>query len=118
MVAVIEKPSLLQRAAPLMLTALCVAIPARAGLVVIGAEGALVLGGLACASLPYVLVLPQNVLVEDSRAENAADAGLYVALVGEGRYAEALGVAAEHNPFPSVCGRVCTAPCESPVCRA
>lgn len=44
------------------------------------------------------------------------DAGRYVALVGEGRYAEALGVAAEWNPFPSVCGRVCTAPCET-VCR-
>ena len=42
----------LQRAAPLMLTALCVAIPARAGLTVIGGEGALVLGGLACAALP------------------------------------------------------------------
>jgi simple sugar transport system permease protein len=41
----------LQRAAPLMLTALCVAIPARAGLVIIGGEGALVLGGLACAGL-------------------------------------------------------------------
>jgi NADPH-dependent glutamate synthase beta subunit-like oxidoreductase/NAD-dependent dihydropyrimidine dehydrogenase PreA subunit len=40
------------------------------------------------------------------------DAGRYVALVGEGRYAEALAVAAEYNPFPSVCGRVCTAPCE------
>ena len=38
----------LQRAAPLMLTALCVALPARAGLVIIGGEGALVLGGLAC----------------------------------------------------------------------
>jgi ABC-type uncharacterized transport system permease subunit len=41
----------LQRAAPLMLTALCVAIPARAGLVIIGGEGALVLGGLAAAAL-------------------------------------------------------------------
>jgi NADPH-dependent glutamate synthase beta subunit-like oxidoreductase/NAD-dependent dihydropyrimidine dehydrogenase PreA subunit len=40
------------------------------------------------------------------------DAGLYVSLVGEGRYEEALAVAAEYNPFPSVCGRVCTAPCE------
>jgi hypothetical protein len=37
---------------------LCVALPARAGLVVIGGEGALVLGGLACAALPYVLPLP------------------------------------------------------------
>ena len=36
----------LQRAAPLMLTALCTALPARLGLVVIGGEGALVLGGL------------------------------------------------------------------------
>jgi NADPH-dependent glutamate synthase beta subunit-like oxidoreductase/Pyruvate/2-oxoacid:ferredoxin oxidoreductase delta subunit len=44
------------------------------------------------------------------------DAGRYVALVGKGRYAEALGVAAEWNPFPSVCGRVCTAPCEA-ACR-
>jgi len=34
-------------AAPLMLTALCTAIPARAGLLVIGGEGALVIGGLA-----------------------------------------------------------------------
>jgi len=48
----------LQRAAPLMLTALCVALPAQAGLVVIGGEGALVLGGLACAGLPYLLPLP------------------------------------------------------------
>ncbi|HSH89735.1 MAG TPA: ABC transporter permease [Ramlibacter sp.] len=50
----------LQRAAPLMLTALCVAIPARAGLVIIGGEGALVLGGLACAGLAQGLPLPQN----------------------------------------------------------
>jgi simple sugar transport system permease protein len=43
----------LARAAPLLLTALCVAIPAQLGLVVIGGEGALVLGGLGatCAGL-------------------------------------------------------------------
>ncbi|MBI3513096.1 MAG: ABC transporter permease [Proteobacteria bacterium] len=40
----------LQRAAPLLLTALCCAIPARLGLVVIGGEGALALGGLAAAA--------------------------------------------------------------------
>lgn len=45
----------LQRAAPLMLTALAVALPARAGLTVIGGEGALVLGALGCAGLPYLL---------------------------------------------------------------
>ena len=50
----------LQRAAPLMLTALCVAIPARAGLVIIGGEGALVLGGLASAALPMLVPLPAN----------------------------------------------------------
>lgn len=50
----------LQRAAPLMLTALAVALPARAGLTVIGGEGALVLGALACAGLPYLLPLPVN----------------------------------------------------------
>jgi general nucleoside transport system permease protein len=41
-----------------MLTALCVALPARAGLTIIGGEGALVLGGLACAALPYAMPLP------------------------------------------------------------
>lgn len=48
----------LQRAAPLMLTALTVALPARAGLVVIGGEGAVVLGGLAAAGLPYLVTPP------------------------------------------------------------
>ena len=52
----------LQRAAPLMLTALCVALPARAGLIIIGGEGALVLGGLAAAALPSLLPLPANVV--------------------------------------------------------
>jgi NADPH-dependent glutamate synthase beta subunit-like oxidoreductase/NAD-dependent dihydropyrimidine dehydrogenase PreA subunit len=46
------------------------------------------------------------------------DAGRYVSLIGEGKYKEALAVAAEYNPFPSVCGRVCTAPCEVACRRA
>jgi general nucleoside transport system permease protein len=41
----------LQRAAPLVLTALCVALPARTGLVIIGGEGALVLGGFVAAAI-------------------------------------------------------------------
>lgn len=45
----------LQRAAPLILTALCTAIPAHLGLVIIGAEGALVLGGLAAAMTAVAL---------------------------------------------------------------
>src|SRR3954465_3551182 len=47
----------LQRAAPLMLTALCTALPARLGLIVIGGEGALVVGGLA--SVGAALSMPQ-----------------------------------------------------------
>jgi simple sugar transport system permease protein len=45
-----------------MLTALCLAIPARAGLVVIGGEGAMVLGGLACAALAQTIPLPANLV--------------------------------------------------------
>ena len=46
----------LSRAAPLVLTALCVAVPAQAGLMVIGGEGALVLGGLSAAITGHLLV--------------------------------------------------------------
>nr|WP_238258512.1 ABC transporter permease [Methylobacterium gnaphalii] len=55
----------LQRAAPLLFAALCVALPARLGLVVIGGEGAIILGGIAAAaaaqplaSLPAALAIP------------------------------------------------------------
>jgi simple sugar transport system permease protein len=73
----------LQRAAPLMLTALCVAIPARAGLVVIGGEGALVLGGLACAGLPYLFAPPDNAVGTALLLLAAAATGaVWIALVG------------------------------------
>ena len=45
----------LLRASPLMLTALCVALPARVGLIVIGGEGALAAGGLVAAVIPELL---------------------------------------------------------------
>ena len=44
------------------------------------------------------------------------DAGRYVSLIGQGRFDDAYAVAAEVNPFPSVCGWICTAPCEA-ACR-
>ncbi|HYC06361.1 MAG TPA: FAD-dependent oxidoreductase [Candidatus Binatia bacterium] len=44
------------------------------------------------------------------------DAGRYVGLIEAGRFDEAYAVAAEVNPFPSVCGWICTAPCEA-ACR-
>ncbi|GCL66178.1 ABC transporter permease [Pseudaquabacterium pictum] len=73
----------LQRAAPLMLTALCVAIPARAGLTVIGGEGALVLGGLACAALPSALPLPGGAAGTGLMLLAAAAAGAaWIALAG------------------------------------
>jgi ABC-type uncharacterized transport system permease subunit len=46
----------LQRASPLMLTALCTALPARCGLIVIGGEGAFVMGGLAAAAAGVALI--------------------------------------------------------------
>jgi simple sugar transport system permease protein len=54
----------LQRASPLLLTALCTAIPARAGLIVIGGEGAFVMGGLGAgvAGVALMGASPQVVL--------------------------------------------------------
>jgi simple sugar transport system permease protein len=46
----------LLRASPLILTGLAVAIPAQAGLMVIGAEGALALGGLGAAAIAVAAV--------------------------------------------------------------
>lgn len=45
----------LSRAAPLILAALCVALPARLGLMVIGGEGAIALGGLASGVVALTL---------------------------------------------------------------
>ncbi|MBU1474432.1 MAG: FAD-dependent oxidoreductase [Acidobacteria bacterium] len=45
------------------------------------------------------------------------EASVYVALIAEGRYQEALDIIRKDNPLPSVCGRVCDHKCES-VCRA
>jgi len=43
-------------------------------------------------------------------------AGRYVSLIAQGRYAEAYRYARLPNPFASICGRVCGRPCES-ACR-
>ena len=42
---------------------------------------------------------------------------LYIALIREGRFDDALDVILDRMPFPSVCGRVCHHPCES-ICSA
>ena len=52
----------LSRASPLLLAALCVALPARLGLVVIGGEGAIVLGGVATGAVaPLLSHMPATV---------------------------------------------------------
>ena len=54
--------------------------------------------------------------------EHACPAGVdvpsYVALIAQGRMDDAFAVVRANNPFPSVCGRVCTAYCESQCRRA
>ncbi len=40
------------------------------------------------------------------------DVPSYVALIGQGRYQEAVNLIRQDNPFPWVCGLVCTHPCE------
>ncbi len=44
------------------------------------------------------------------------DAGKYVQLIAEGQFKESYLIARSPNPFASVCGRVCAAPCED-ACR-
>lgn len=41
------------------------------------------------------------------------DAGGYVRAIAEGRLADAYRIARAPNPFASVCGRICAAPCEA-----
>lgn len=74
----------LSRAAPLMLTALCTALPARMGLVVIGNEGALLLGGLAAAASAMALhgVLGPALLLPTMLIAGAAIGGGWIALSG------------------------------------
>jgi simple sugar transport system permease protein len=74
----------LQRAAPLMFTALCVALPARTGLVVIGGEGALALGGLAAAVLPlaFPAALPGLPGLALMALAAALAGGLWIGLAG------------------------------------
>ncbi|MGF6266486.1 ABC transporter permease [Paraburkholderia youngii] len=74
----------LLRAAPLMLTALCVALPAQVGLIVIGGEGALALGGLAAAVVPQCLpqVTPWIVATPLMAIAGMLAGGLWISAVG------------------------------------
>ncbi|MCY4589142.1 MAG: ABC transporter permease [Alphaproteobacteria bacterium] len=77
----------LSRTAPLLLAALCVALPARLGLVVIGGEGAIVLGGLACGALGGALSgLPGAVAIPLLAAAGVLAAGVWIGAVGALRH--------------------------------
>jgi general nucleoside transport system permease protein len=77
----------LQRAAPLILAALCTALPARLGLVVIGGEGALVFGGFwaTVAGLSFKDSGPYTCLTAMLITGGVAG-GAWITLVGALRY--------------------------------
>jgi general nucleoside transport system permease protein len=73
----------LERAAPLMLTALCTVLPARLGLIMIGGEGALVVGGVAAAVAGLAINGSAPWLVQSGMLVMGSVAGgLWIVLVG------------------------------------
>ncbi|MDA0267150.1 MAG: ABC transporter permease [Cyanobacteria bacterium] len=76
------------RASPLMLTALCTALPARLGLVIIGNEGALVMGGLAAvvAGLQLGTALPAPITQVAMAMAAIVAGGLWITLAGALRH--------------------------------
>ena len=79
----------LQRSAPLILTALAVAIPARIGLIMIGGEGALVIGGFAAAALaiPMIGTTPPMIALILMAICGTAVGAFWVGIAGYLRYA-------------------------------
>ena len=77
----------LVRAAPLMLTALCTALAARIGLIVIGNEGAMVVGGLCAALVGIVLNgLAPFFVITSMVVAGIISGGLWIGIVGALKY--------------------------------
>lgn len=75
------------RAAPLMLTALCTALPARLGLVIIGNEGALVVGGIGAVVAGLSLGSAPALVVQIGMAlAGIVCGGLWIGAVGALRH--------------------------------
>ena len=73
----------LTRAAPLILTALCTALPAQTGLMVIGGEGAFVIGGLLATMAGVALdQAPASLALAAMAAAGIVGGGLWIAAVG------------------------------------
>ena len=75
-------------ASPLILTALCTALPAQAGLMIIGGEGAFVIGGLAAiaAGLPVANVAPPLVVQLVMAAAGMLAGAAWIAFAGALRH--------------------------------
>ena len=71
----------LQRAAPLMLTALATTLPLRLGLVVLGGEGAMVLGGLGAAAVAGHFHSATSIKI-GMLTTGAVVGGLWIAIAG------------------------------------
>jgi ABC-type uncharacterized transport system permease subunit len=77
----------LVRTSPLLLTALCTALPARLGLMVIGNEGALVIGGLGAISAGLALsTWPMLGMLSGMAVVGMVCGGLWIAAVGALHY--------------------------------
>ena len=77
----------LSRAAPLILTALCTALPAQLGLVIIGGEGALLVGALAAASAALALPGAPPIVVQFAMVlAGIVGGGLWIVLAGALRH--------------------------------
>ena len=70
-------------AAPILLTALCVALPARVGMVIIGGEGCVLLGGLMAAFVAHLMPGASPIIVQISMIVGGmAIGGLWITIVG------------------------------------
>src|SRR4029077_12369298 len=73
----------LTRAAPLILTALCTALPAQLGMVIIGGEGALLMGALGATAAALLMPgAPPLVVGVAMAAAGMLSGGLWIALAG------------------------------------
>lgn len=81
----------LLRATPLLFAALCVALPARLGLTVIGGEGAIVLGGVAAAAFGHWLSgLPSPIVIFAMGLAAMIAGGIWIGAVGALRHYRAV----------------------------
>src|SRR3974390_620960 len=62
--------------------------------------------------LPDVNYFTRQVLCREG-CPVRTDSGGYVQAIADGRYEDAYIIARTPNPFASICGRVCAAPCET-----